>query len=304
MVGIITTGSFARDHVQGLGMIVGKEYDDFPVMFDKVFKVVKTDRPWVEDTMISTTGLAQEIAEGGKVPYDTMSQRWTIRYTPRKYGIGIITTREALEDSQQGIVLATRAKAIACSMRQKKEEVHANILNNATDAAFKSGGDGSALGSTSHTIDVGTTSNRLAADTDLSEAALEQAEIEVAAMRNQRGMKINARIMSLIVPRDLKATAHRITKSTMRPSTPDNDANYIKDVGMFKDVLVWDYLTGTDDYFLKTSVDNGLTSYNRMAIEMSASNDFDTDNIKMKALERYAPGWTDFRGIFVCIGAA
>lgn len=301
--GLITTGSFARDYIKGIGQFVGKSYNDFPVMYDKVFKVVKTDRPWVEDTMISTTGLAQLVEENGKVPYDAMGQRWTVRYTPRKYGIGIQTTREALDDSQQGVILQARAEALGRSMRQKKEQVHADVLNNAFDSAF-AGGDGLELCSTAHPIDAGTTSNELATPADLSETSLEQMEIELSAMVDQRGMKIHARPTKLIVPKELKATAHRILKSDLRPSTPDNDANYLRDNGILKETIVWQYLSDTDAYFLLTDIPNGLTCYDRMAMEMSAENDFDTDNVKMKVLERYAEGWTDFRGIFGTPGAA
>lgn len=301
--GIITTGSFMRDHIKGLGQFVGKSYNDFPVMYDKVFKVVKTNRPWVEDTMISTTGLAQLVQEGGKVPYDTMGQRWTVRYTPHKYGIGITTTREALDDSQQGIVLQARSEALARSMKQKKEQVHADVLNNAFTASY-AGGDGKELIANDHPVDTGTTSNYLATPADLSETSLEQMEIELAEMVDQRGMKVHARATKLIVPKELKATAHRILRSDLRPSTPDNDANYLKDSAMIKDVLVWHYLSDTDAFFLLTDVPAGLTSYDRMAMEMSAENDFDTDNVKLKVLERYCAGWTDFRGIFGTEGAA
>ena len=38
--------------------------------------------------------------------------------------------------------------------------------------------------------------------------------------------------------------------------------------------------------------------YERKSIEFTQDNDFDTDNAKAKAYERYSFGWTDPRAIY------
>ena len=51
-------------------------------------------------------------------------------------------------------------------------------------------GDGNALMSTSHPTIAGTVSNRLATNADLNETSLESSLIEIAAMTDERGLKI------------------------------------------------------------------------------------------------------------------
>ena len=46
-----------------------------------------------------------------------------------------------------------------------------------------------------------------------------------------------------------------------------------------------------------------MIMYNREAIDISNDGDFDTDNFKVKAYERYSPGASDFRGLYGTAGA-
>jgi hypothetical protein len=62
-------------------------------------------------------------------------------------------------------------------------------------------------------------------------------------------------------------------------------------------IVVWDYLTDPDAWFIKTDVDEGLIWQQRKAVAFTQDNDFDTSNACMKSMERYASGWADWRGI-------
>ena len=63
------------------------------------------------------------------------------------------------------------------------------------------------------------------------------------------------------------------------------------------------YLTDTDAWFIKTGVKNGLVMFQRRGMEFTIDNDFDTENAKYKATERYVFGWTDPRGCYGSPGA-
>jgi phage major head subunit gpT-like protein len=56
----------------------------------------------------------------------------------------------------------------------------------------------------------GTFSNKIAVDADLSEAALEQATIDIAGFRDDRGLLIAARPEKLVIPYQLQFEAKRI----------------------------------------------------------------------------------------------
>src|SRR5690606_29560579 len=91
------------------------------------------------------------------------------------------------------------------------------------------GGDGKELCATDHpNVSGGTYANELMVAADLSEAALEQAVIDIMKMTNDRGLKIPVQITKLIIPVDLWAEADRILKTPLQPSNINNDFNAIK----------------------------------------------------------------------------
>ena len=71
------------------------------------------------------------------------------------------------------------------------------MLNNAFST--ENGGDGKALCATDHPIVAGTDQNELSTAADLNETSLEQSLIDIAAMVDERGLKIAAKGTKLII---------------------------------------------------------------------------------------------------------
>jgi len=195
--------------------------------------------------------------------------------------------------------LASRyTKALARSMANTKQVKAAAVLNNGFNASF-AGGDGVALFATNHPTIAGTFSNELAVASDLNETSLEQALIDIAAMTDERGLKIAARGMKLVIPSALQFTADRLMKSEGRTGTADNDINAVKNMGMIPEgYTVNHFLTSNKKWFIKTDVPNGLKHFVRSPIKTSMEGDFDTGNVRYKARERYVFGFSDPRGVF------
>jgi len=301
--GIMTSSSFAKLLWPGLNSIYGKEYGDYPVEWDKLFEKNTSDRAYEEDLGLSSFGLASVKNEGAPITYDTERQGFTSRYNHVVYALGFIITREIYEDDQYGKVGAQKAKALARSMRQTKEIVGANIYNRAFSGSYL-GGDGKALIATDHpNVAGGSFSNKIAVDADLSEAALEQAVIDIAGMRDDRGLLIAAKPRKLILPYQLQFEAKRILGSNGRVGTDLNDPNVLKDMGMFSNVVINHYLTDSDAWFILTSVKDGLKYFERRADAFEMDNDFDTENAKFKATARYSFGWSDPRAVYGSAGA-
>jgi hypothetical protein len=76
-----------------------------------------------------------------------------------------------------------------------------------------------------------------------------------------------------------------------------------KTLGLVPEIVVNHYLDDADAWYLQTNVPNGLISYQRRALDMEDDSDFDTENKKYKATERYSAGWADWRSVFVNVGA-
>ena len=300
----ITTSNFAKLLWPGINSIYGKSYAEHSTEYTDLFDTHKSNKAYEEDLGVTSFGLASRKTEGNGIAYDEENQAFLTRYQHIVYGLGFIITREMVEDDQYGVVGDRRSRALAFSMRQTKEIVGANVYNRAFNSDY-TGGDGVEMLSSAHVNHSGGTwSNELATPADLSEASLEQACIDIMKFTNDRGLKISVMPQSLIVPSDLVFEAERILQTPYRVGTGDNDINALKQMGKFPGgVKVNHYLTDTNAWFLRTNVQDGLKCFDRRAMSFAIDNDFDTENAKFKATERYAFGWTDPRAIFGSEGA-
>jgi len=310
MSGVITTSSFAKSLWPGVNAWYGEAYNEYPVEWDKLFEKNSSRRAFEEDVGYSGMGLAVVKDQGAPITYDTAKQGFTSRYNHVTYGLGFVVTREAYDDDLYDVVAKQKARGLAFSMRQTKEIIAANIYNRAFTAGYV-GGDAATLiasaggggSSSAPNIAGGTYTNGVAVATDLSEAALEQACIDIADFKNDRGLKIAVRPRKLIIPKELMFEASRILKTEGRVGTDLNDINAIKNMGMIPEVAVNHYFTDTDAWFILTDVKDGLKYFERRADEFGMDEDFDTENAKYKATARYSFGWTDRRGIYGSPGA-
>lgn len=303
-MGVITTSSFAKALWPGVNAWYGQAYAEYPVEWDKLFEKNTSKRAFEEDVGTSGFGLAQVKPEGSAISYDSERQGFTTRYSHVVYALGFIITKEIYEDDLYDVVGKRKAKGLAFSMRQTKEIIGANVYNRAFNATY-TGGDGVCLLNSAHpNVAGGTQSNILATAADLSEAALEQAVIDISLLENDRGLLIALRPKKLIIPPQLQFEAHRILKSEGRIGTADNDPNAIKQMGLFQDgVIINHYLTDADAWFISTTAQDGMKYFERWGDKFEMDNDFDTDNAKYKASARYSFGWTDWRGLFGTAGA-
>lgn len=304
-MGVITQSSFAKALWPGVNKWYGDAYAEFPVEWTSLFEQHSSKRAFEEDVGTSGFGLAVVKGEGSAITYDSARQGFTSRYNPVVYALGFVITKEAFSDDQYDVVGKLKARSLAFSMRQTKEIVGANIYNRAFNTSYV-GGDGATLiasagggGSTSApNVAGGTYTNGVSAAVDLSEAALEQAVIDLAAFTNDRGLKIAVKPRSLIIPVNLMFEAERILKANGRTGTDTNDPNVLKTMGLIPEIIVNHYLTDTDAWFIRTNVENGLKYFERWGDDFGMDSDFDTMNAKYKAVARYAFGWTDRRQIY------
>jgi|694.fasta_scaffold18428_6 hypothetical protein len=303
MSGVITSSSFAKALWPGVNAWYGKSYKDYPEEWSQLFEKNTSRKAYEEDVGLSSFGLARTKAEGAGIEYDTERQGFTSRYNHVVYALGFIITREIYEDDQYDVVGKRKANALARSMRQTKEIVGANVFNRAETSGY-TGGDGVVLLSASHpNVSGGTFSNKPSTDADLSEAALEQANIDIAAFRDDRGLLIAAKPRKLVIAPSNMFEAKRILGSDGRVGTDTNDLNALKTMGIIPEVTVNHYLTDSDAWFVLTDVNDGLKYFERRGDAFEMDNDFDTENAKFKATARYSFGWTDPRAIYGSMGA-
>lgn len=303
MAGVITTGNFPKALWPGVKAWWGRFYNEHPKEYEQLFDMDTSTQSYEEDVQATGFGLAPVKAQGAAVQYDSETQGYTSRYTNVSYALGFVITREEMDDNLYAKVGKTRTRALAFSMSQTLENVHANVYNRAFNNSY-TGGDGLELCSTAHVTASGNQSNELTTAADLSEASLEDLLINIMNAKNDRGLRISLMPKTLIVPPALVFDAERILNSNLRSNSANNDANAIKNLGLIPGgVVVNHYLTDTDAFFVRTNAPESMKSYIRQAVEMSQDNDFDTENFKAKVFCRFVPGWSDWRGVYGSPGA-
>jgi len=286
----------------GLAAVFG-DYPQYPAQWSEIFERFTSDKAVEIEVEVKLLGLASIKAEGASVAYDTMGQRYVTNYVHRYAAIGFIITRQAIKDNLYQTRFPLQAKALRNSMTQTKETLGAAVLNNGFDTNYPIG-DGKPVFSTTHPIDGGTVANTFSVQSDLNETSLQDAIVSIQRFRDAANLRIMTKPTKLIVPAELQWTAERLLKSQYRTDSANNDISAIYSTSAVpQGHRVNMFLTDTNSWFLCTDAPNGFKHYERERLETDVYTDFDTDNLKAKAVERYSFGVSNFRGAFGSQGA-
>ena len=294
----ISRAQLVKELEPGLNALFGLEYKSYANEHAEIFDTESSDRAFEEEVMLSGFANAAVKPEGQGVQFDDAQETFTARYTNETIALAFAITEEAIEDNLYDRLASRYTKALARSMASTKNIKGAAVLNNGFTAAY-AGGDGKALFDTEHPTLAGSFSNELTTPAELNETSLEEALINIAAFTDERGLKIAAQGVKMIIPSALQFTAERLMKSEGRTGTADNDINAIKSMGMVpQGYAVNHYLSASKKWFIKTDVPNGMKHFERAPITTKMEGGFDTGNVRYKARERYVFGFSDPRGAF------
>ena len=301
----ISRSQLVKELEPGLNALFGLEYKRYENQHAEIYNEESSDRAFEEEVMLSGFANAQVKAEGAGVSFDDAQETFTARYTMETVALAFAITEEAIEDNLYDRLASRYTKALARSMSNAKQVKSVEpLINGLPSTATFNTGDGVSLFNASHPTIAGTFANTLAVQADLNETSLEQSMIDIAKMTDERGLKVAARGVKMIVPSENQFNAERLMKSAGRTGTADNDINAIASMGMVpQGYRVNNFLTDADSFYIITDVPNGMKYFNRAPLTTAMEGDFDTGNVRYKARERYAFGASDPRGIFGVEGA-
>ena len=310
----ISRPQMMKELLPGLNALFGLEYNKYDDEHTMIYETESSDRSFEEEVQLSGFGQATVKGEGSAINYDSAQESFTARYNHETIALGFAITEEAIEDNLYDSLSARYTKALARAMAYTKQVKAAFPLNNGFTNSFQSGdginlfsasGDGVTGGDGHLLLDGGKNDNRPSTGADLNETSLEDAIINIAAFKDQRGLLIAAKPKRLIVPPALQFVATRLLESQDRVSTADNDINAIRTNGAIPEgYMVNHYLTDTNAFFIITDVPNGMKHFQRTALETSMDGDFDTGNVRYKSRERYSFGVSDPLGIYGSPGSS
>ena len=297
----INRASIAKELVPGLNAVFGIEYGSVDEEHKPLYEIESSDRAFEEEVLFTGFGGAPVKSEGAAVVYDDASESYTARYTAETVALAFAVTEEAMEDNLYDTFAKLRAKGLARSMANTKQQKAADLYNNgfATNQ-----GDGVPMFSAAHPVVGAGTVTNITAAAAIAEATLEAAIIQIQKTTDDRGILIGANAESLHIPTDLLFTADTLLNTPGSTGTANNDINAVRHLGVIPDgFYVNRRFTDVNAWFIRTNVPNGTKMFNRTPLQTKMEPDFDTGNLRFKARERYSFGVSDWRGWFGNQGA-
>jgi len=269
--------------------------NQWKMVFDEITGIKRNQHL---EPVLSGFGAAPLLPDGMPVSYDTGQELYMAKYIYQVYGLAFALTQVMIEDGDHIDMGKIYSQHLANSMLETKETVCANILNRAFSSSYP-GGDGVSLSNAAHVGANGITySNILATPAALSQTSLEQILIQVKQAYDDTGKKINLEADKLVVSPTNMNQAQVLLKSALRTSTGNNDINPIQTSTLKTEPVVLTRLTSNTAWWVKTDAPKGLQLAMRRKLTKSMEGDFETDSMRYKATERYAPNWTNARTVY------
>lgn len=291
------TGNIAALLRPGLKAIVG-EMRSYPEEFSEIFEYKTSDKYQEIEVELRMPGIADIKPEGMPTATDTaIGQRIITNYIHKTVGLNEILTKETIRDNLYKAEFPRLAVSLRTSLRTAKNVLLTNILNNAFNPAFPIG-DGQPVCSATHPIDGGFYSNVAAAPAAFSETSVETMLIQIQGFVMQSGILAQTMAKKLIVPKELQMSASRLLNSSFRIGVANNDISAIYHGDYIPEgYRINHYLTSPTSFFILTDSPDGFKYFQRDPVETDTHADYITNNIMMKAEERYSGGITNPRGV-------
>lgn len=301
-----TRAGFSNLLAPGLRKVFYDEYKMVEEQYPAIFNILTSTMQNETDSKISGLGSMPQKTEGQGITYDDPLKGNNTVYTHLTYGLGFRVTEEMWEDDLYNKIKKMPA-ALSRSARARIETTAADVFNNGfTDSAAYLGADSEPLfgDGTTYThplLNGDTVYNQLPTPADLSPTSLKDALTYWRAMTDDRGLIITIPPRYLVVPPELEFTAEEILGSTQEPYTAENQINVLR---KRLTLVVWDYLTDADAWFILSDKSNhALNFFWRRKLTQKNSDDFDSGDAKFKATMRYSVWYSDFRGVLGVPGA-
>ena len=293
-MGVIASENFGYLLDPGLRKIFMDEYSLPEGQVDNLFGFEKSNKSVEYDLGVGGMGDLEEF--DGNIPYDDFKQQYRVSYSHREWVKGIKIERKLVDDDLYSII-NKRPAQLALVSKRTKEKHGSSVFNNAFNTSVFAGGDGLALCAGAHTR-VGTTvTNSNVGSTALSATAVEATRLLMRGLTDETDNLLISRIDTLLVPPALEEQAWEIVNATGKMDTADNNPNFNK--GKYK-IIVWDYLTDSNNWFAMDSkmMKMYLKWFNRIPVEFNKDKDFDTYISKWSTYCRYSYGFSDWTWIY------
>lgn len=283
-----------------LDKIMMDEYQQMEDPRASLFNMESADREITQNASLASLGRFQAVTPAEVAPLDQISQSYAKTYRQITYAKMIAISKEMVRDEKWGLIKKS-VESIGRSAKEAQLVNAFNVFNGAFSSSLTPAFDGVALISASHPSLVGNQSNTLAAQSDLSDTSLKEAERVFRKVQDERGKRLNILPKCLLVAPDNMHTARELTMSPFLPNSNNNNINSIGKYG----VIDSPYLTDADAWFLLAAPkDHGLRVITRQELETESEMDKKARVLYYVADYREAVGADQWRGIVGSDGSA
>lgn len=265
-----------------------------PVLLGPVFGVRSSTKAKETSRRVGSFGDPQPWE--GQVHYDAADPDYEIEWQHTKYTNGFKVERELLVDNQYEQIF-DQAAALGQGFNRHIVKSEAEVFNNAFSGA--TGYDGVALVATNHPrskSDATTVSNSMGTKA-LTEANLEEAIIQLEGLGDDRGEQTAAMATHLIVGRQMRMTALKLTGSPQEAESANNAIN--THTGIIP--VVHPLITGKKWFVIDAPMAQmNLLWYWREQVMFGSDEDTARASTQIRsyfAMMRYSKGWKDFRWV-------
>lgn len=305
---ITNTKVFGQHLDKDIDKIFFDEYAVAPSEYEKIAKI--SDAPAGDhytEAELSPLSDLREVPEGDGIQFDlpVEGNKKVVYYDA--YGLGFQITPQMYKDDLTGNFKQMPSK-LAKSAAQKPNVVFFDQFNSGFAGGGETAWDGKAIFATDHeTLKSGETiSNAAGTAGSLSETTLQAAFEYYDNLIDEAG---NPLLLSggftLLVPNELKYSAHKLMKNVGAIGTANNDLNIVNPGNGIVDgygIHVSRYLTSSTAWFL-LSAEHQHRFFWKDKPELSSADDFYTGNALFKVWERFTAFTMDYKGTYGNAGA-
>ncbi len=291
---LITQGDWASIVQKDLSLVFINKYRDFNSMLGYLFNFKDAEQGTEYDLETGDIPLPGEF--NGDIPYTSDQEGYKKSVSEVEYALGIKIQRKALRNDRYG-VLQTRTSLLAQSFNARKEQLGADVFNNANSTFTV--GDGLSLCNSAHTSKMSATTQSNYGTLALSAANLFTTETYFKKFRTNVDNIMTNIPNLLIVPMDLRQTAFEILESAGKVDTSVNNRNYFYNA--MYDVIVWDnFLTSSSAWFIANSdmMKEQLVYREWEPTQFFRSGEFDTLVLKMAGYMSCAVSSVEWRYLY------
>jgi hypothetical protein len=298
---VVTASTIARALMPGAKRYFGDMLQKHDSVHTKMYDAETSTKRYEEYVQLVGLGLLNKKTEGHGMSFDTIRQGFITRLVTETWALGFAITAEAFADNQHPEILKNQTARLARAVQATYDVLAAQPYNRAFNSSYK-GGDSKELCATDHPHPAagGTWSNELSTSADFSEAAVEQAAIDIGDWLDPRGITMKAKITKLIHPNEIRFDVARFMSTEKTVGTANNDMNVAR--GLISEAVLCHDLTEADAWFLRTDIP-GMRFIDREKPRFGTDNDFQTENAYFKVVMRCVFGWDDPHNVFGSPGA-